>query len=166
MASCQSSSHSLCKAHLHAIFSQNAGQNCIGIERLIVHRRQFDELHSIFLERVPKIRLGSVLTPTEQGFIMPVECGAMISSNRFDGLELIIKRAQETVGEDEVQVLNGTRYDHVLTQGGCYFNPTVVGPVTNSMEIAQKERKDPIVCSSPASLMWRSLRPGCTVDAL
>ena len=121
--------------------SQNAGQNCIGIERLLVHRRQYDDLHAIFTDRVTKMRLGSVMAPTDQGYLSPVDCGAMISTQRFEGLEHIIRRAKATETEEEVQVEGGSRYEHVFNEKGCYFLPTLVGPATKDMEIAQKERE-------------------------
>ncbi|KAF9049295.1 Aldedh-domain-containing protein [Hymenopellis radicata] len=120
-----------------------------GIERLIVHRDQYDELHAIFQDRATKLRLGSVMAPTDQGYLSPVDCGAMISSHRFDGLEHMIRRARESAPEDEILVDGGTRYDHVFNEKGCYFLPTVIGPVTNEMEIAQKELFAPVALLMP-----------------
>jgi acyl-CoA reductase-like NAD-dependent aldehyde dehydrogenase len=122
--------------------SQNAGQNCIGIERVIVHSSLHDELHDILVERVMKLRLGSVLAPSPgDGFIHTVDCGSMISDDRFDGLELDIRRARE----DGAIVEGGKRYMHVYHEEGAYFSPTIVGNATREMEIANKERKLPFL---------------------
>ncbi|KAK0210283.1 meiotic sister-chromatid recombination aldehyde dehydrogenase [Desarmillaria ectypa] len=126
---------------------QNVGQNCIGIERLIVHRSQYDELFELFSQRVTKLRLGSVMAPNDQGYLSPVDCGAMISSARFDALEHLITEAEEF--GNGVHVEGGTRYKHVYNDKGSYFLPTVIGPVSSDMRIAQKELFAPIALIMP-----------------
>ena len=120
---------------LLADISQNAGQNCIGIERLIVHSLQHDTLLALLAERVRKLRLGSVLHSAD-GFISPVDCGAMISSDRFDDLERVIAEAVESGAQLEV---GGSRWTHSYLEGGAYFSPTVIGNVHQGMDIAQRE---------------------------
>ncbi|KAK0227999.1 meiotic sister-chromatid recombination aldehyde dehydrogenase [Armillaria fumosa] len=126
---------------------QNVGQNCIGIERLIVHRSQYDELFEIFSQRVTKLRLGSVMAPNDQGYLSPVDCGAMISSARFDALEHLITETEEF--GNGVHLEGGTRYKHVYNDKGSYFLPTVIGPVSSDMRIAQKELFAPIALIMP-----------------
>lgn len=117
--------------------SQNSGQNCIGIERLIVHSTQYDELLMGLSERVKKLRQGSVLH-SEDGFVAPVDCGAMISQDRFSELERIINEAVQEGAHLEV---GGGQWKHPYIEGGSYFSPTIIGDVQQGMEIAQKERK-------------------------
>jgi acyl-CoA reductase-like NAD-dependent aldehyde dehydrogenase len=124
-------------AHL-PLPSQNAGQNCIGIERLIVHSSQYDELYTVFTERVDKLRFGSVLSTSEEGFVATVDCGAMISNQRFNALEKIIADADEAGANVEV---GGRRWGSAYLPGGSYFDGTVVGDATTEMEITQTERK-------------------------
>ena len=64
---------------------QNAGQNCIGIERFIVHASQQKELVKLFADRTKKLRFGPALAEasSEGGYVAPVDCGAMISRNRL-----------------------------------------------------------------------------------
>ncbi|KIY65379.1 ALDH-like protein, partial [Cylindrobasidium torrendii FP15055 ss-10] len=128
---------------------QNSGQNCIGIERLIVHKRQYDELHQMFVERTTKLRQGAVLAPTDQGYLSTVDVGAMISPHRFGGLEHELNMARQYKGEHEVEVEGGRRYNHVFNSKGCYFEPTVVGPVTIDMPIAHKELFAPVAILMP-----------------
>lgn len=128
---CRSSSLS------HRLSSQNAGQNCIGIERLIVHSSQHDLLLALLADHVRKLRLGSVLHSAD-GYISPVDCGAMISTDRFDELERIVADAVEAGAQLEV---GGSRWTHSYLEGGAYFSPTVIGNVNQGMEIAQKERE-------------------------
>lgn len=111
------------------------GQNCIGIERLIVHVDQYDELFAIFSERVEKMRLGSVMTTSQGGFIVTSDGGAMINGDRFRGLEKLIKDAEEA----NAYVIGGAQFDNKDHLNGYYFQPTVVGPVDSSMDIANQE---------------------------
>ncbi|KAH8120042.1 meiotic sister-chromatid recombination aldehyde dehydrogenase [Phellopilus nigrolimitatus] len=119
---------------------QNSGQNCIGLERLIVHSSQHDELLEMITERTKNLRLGSALHSTD-GFIAPVDCGSMVSNDRFDELERTINEAVE----DGAQLtVGGTRWKHAYLEGGAYFGATVIGDVHQGMEIAQKELFAPI----------------------
>lgn len=118
--------------------SQNAGQNCIGIERLIVHHTQHDELYTLLTERVQKLRSGSVLARSAEGYVTTVDAGAMISSDRFSDLERIINAAEEAGAKVEV---GGKAYKHPYHESGCYFLPTVVGDADPNSEIAQRERE-------------------------
>lgn len=116
--------------------SQNAGQNCIGIERLIVHSSQYEEVYALIVERVRGLRLGSALSA--EGVGSGVDCGAMISTARFQELEDVIDDARNHGARVEH---GGTRMRHPYLEHGAYFTPTVVGDVVNDMNIAQRERK-------------------------
>ena len=130
---------SSCSKNNYLIFfsSQNAGQNCIGIERLIVHSSQYVELLDMITERVKNLRLGSALH-SSNGFISPVDCGAMISADRFAELERVINEAVEDGAE---LTFGGSQWKHAYLEDGTYFSPTVIGGIHQGMEIAQKERK-------------------------
>ncbi|KAJ7445680.1 meiotic sister-chromatid recombination aldehyde dehydrogenase [Mycena galericulata] len=124
---------------------QNVGQNCIGIERLIVHRSQHDELYDMLQKRVEMLRLGSVLAPSDAGFVNTVDSGAMISRERFESLANVIQEAHDA-GAD---VHGGQQYAHVYQDKGYYFQPTIVGPVTPDMRIAQEELFAPVATLMP-----------------
>jgi acyl-CoA reductase-like NAD-dependent aldehyde dehydrogenase len=112
------------------------GQNCIGIERLIVHADQYDDLYAIFEERVSKLRVGSVMSPQQAGFMSIVDGGAMIDKDRFEGIENLIKEAVD----ENAYVVGGSQFsNHPYHPEGYFFQPTVVGPVDKSMKIAQQE---------------------------
>lgn len=111
------------------------GQNCIGIERLIVHSSQYDDLREILDNRVSKLRLGPVMATTPEGYIQPVDCGAMIDGDRFAALEVLMRDAEE----DGAIVDGGKPYVHAYHPKGSFFRPAVVGPVTSEMEIARHE---------------------------
>ncbi|EIW85451.1 Aldedh-domain-containing protein [Coniophora puteana RWD-64-598 SS2] len=120
---------------------QNAGQNCIGIERLIVHSSQYDALYEMFCERVAKLRLGSVLAPTAEGYINTVDMGCMVTAARFQNFQDFIFEAQNEGAQIDI---GGKPADHVVTESNTYFQPTVVGDVDPKMELAQKEMFAPI----------------------
>jgi acyl-CoA reductase-like NAD-dependent aldehyde dehydrogenase len=100
-----------------------------------VHQSQYDDLRAILDERVKKLRLGSVMSTTDEGYVHTVDCGAMISDNRFAGLERMLKDAEEGGAIIE----GGSRYNKVTHPQGTYFRPAVVGPVTPDMDIANHE---------------------------
>lgn len=116
--------------------SQNAGQNCIGIERLIVHSEQYDELYETLTERAKKLRVGSVLAPSREGFINTVDCGCMLTNDRFDLLETMIFEAHEAGAQIDV---GGQKYLHPSSAGNAYFTATVLGDVDPRSRIAQTE---------------------------
>ncbi|KAN0075408.1 Aldehyde/histidinol dehydrogenase [Tylopilus felleus] len=120
---------------------QNAGQNCIGIERLIVHSEQFDELYETLTERVKKLRVGSVLAPSREGYINTVDCGSMLTSDRFDLLENFIFEAHEAGAQ---MAVGGKKYLHPSSAGNAYFAATVLGDVDPKSRIAQTELFAPI----------------------
>ncbi|KAJ7929198.1 Aldehyde/histidinol dehydrogenase [Mycena leptocephala] len=124
---------------------QNAGQNCIGIERLIVHQSQHDQLYDMLQKRVEMLRLGSVLSTTTEGFVSTVDTGAMISRDRFESLSSVIQEAHDA-GAD---VHGGAQYEHVYQDKGSYFQPTIVGPVKSDMRIAQEELFAPVATLMP-----------------
>jgi acyl-CoA reductase-like NAD-dependent aldehyde dehydrogenase len=143
------------------------GQNCIGIERLIVHADQYDDLYAIFQERVSKLRVGSVMSPQQAGFMSIVDGGAMINNNRFNGIENLIKEAVD----GNAYLIGGSEFqNHPYHPHGYFFQPTVVGPVDKSMGIAQQERKSFLqfmwIMSSIFTAGFSSICSCCCPDAL
>ena len=78
-----------------------------------------------------------MLAPSDEGFVSTVDCGAMISSQRFKDLENIISDAEQSGAEVEV---GGRRWRHPYLDRGAYFDGTVVGDATPEMAIAHTER--------------------------
>ena len=113
------------------------GQNCIGIERLIVHGDQFDELIEILEERVSRMRVGSVMATGQAGYVATVEGGSMIHGDRFAGIERLIREATEA----GAIVFGGGEYRHPMHDKGFYFQPTIVGLINGpeNLEIAREE---------------------------
>lgn len=116
--------------------SQAMGQNCVGIERFIIHTSQYDEFMSEMTDRIRKLRLGSVLAPSSEGFVSVVDGGSMINDDRFETLERLIRDAEDQGAE---LVCGGARWRHPYVENGTYFQPTLLGNVRLTMEIAQQE---------------------------
>lgn len=109
---------------------QAAGQNCIGIERVIA-AGAYDKLVEIFEPRVKALRLGP-----------DADVGAMISDASFTRLEELIA---EAVSQGARLLAGGKRYVHPDYPTGHYFQPTLLVDVTTDMRIAQNECFAPIL---------------------
>ncbi|OCT53416.1 putative aldehyde dehydrogenase-like protein C21C3 [Cladophialophora carrionii] len=117
---------------------QSAGQNCIGIERVIALPRIHDKLLAQVLPKIKLLRLGSVLdSPADS----PPDMGAMISSRSFPRLERLIASA---VAQGALLHCGGQQYHHPEYPDGTYFAPTLVSNVTPDMDIAQTELFAPV----------------------
>ena len=118
---------------------QSAGQNCIGIERVIVSAKNYDQLVNILESRLTKnpLRLGSDIDQLEG-----VDMGAMVSGNRFDQLERLVADA---VSKGARLLAGGSRYAHHTYPDGHYFQPTLLVDVTPEMDIAQNEVFGPVL---------------------
>lgn len=118
---------------------QSSGQNCIGIERVIVSEKNYDSLVNILSKRLSgsPLRLGSDIDHLED-----VDMGAMISDNRFDQLEELVK---EAVNRGARLLHGGSRYNHPNYPQGHYFEPTLLVDVTPDMAVAQSEVFGPLM---------------------
>lgn len=87
---------------------QSAGQNCIGIERVIAMSEVYDKLIDIILPRMQALRVGSALDDEEE-----VDVGAMISAASFDRLEKLI---EDAVSKGARLLYGGKRYATPLAQ--------------------------------------------------
>lgn len=118
---------------------QSAGQNCIGIERIVAMPQAYDRLCGLLKERVKNLRPGWDLDedPDKEG----VDMGAMISPASFDRLETLIN---EAVAQGATLVAGGQRYRHPKYTNGHYFAPTMLTGVTEKMRIAQEELFAPV----------------------
>lgn len=126
----------LCSIIMRGTF-QSSGQNCIGIERVIVSNQNYDEIVSILDKRVGQLRLGSDIDHLED-----VDMGAMISDNRFEELEKMVSSAVE---QGARLLHGGSRYNHPNYPQGHYFQPTLLVDVTPDMDIAQNEVFGPVL---------------------
>lgn len=116
---------------------QAAGQNCIGIERIIATPGVYDELVKRLEPRVKALRLGQDL-----------DVGAVISDASFSRLEGLVQNA---VKNGARLLAGGKRFSHPEHPNGFYFSPTLLVDVTSAMEIAHEECFGPIMVLMRAS---------------
>lgn len=115
---------------------QSAGQNCIGIERIICLHQIWPRLITILKSRIKALRVGSALDNPDE-----VDVGAMISDSRFGHLEKLVTDA---VDQGARCLIGGKRLLHPRHPKGHYFQPTLLVDVTPSMRIANEELFAPI----------------------
>jgi acyl-CoA reductase-like NAD-dependent aldehyde dehydrogenase len=117
---------------------QSAGQNCIGIERIIALPGIYDRLISHVQPLISSLRPGSILNSSAD---TPIDIGACISSANFSHLESLIRDA---VAQGARLLCGGKRYTHSSYPRGHYFTPTLLVDVTPNMRIAQTELFAPV----------------------
>ncbi|KAK6839698.1 hypothetical protein PG987_005564 [Apiospora arundinis] len=123
---------------------QAAGQNCIGIERIIAAPGVYDKLVSMLEPRVQALRLG-----------VEKDVGAMVSDVSFSRLEALV---EDAVAKGARLLAGGKRYVHPDHPSGFYFTPTLVVDVTSDMLLANEE------CFGPIMTVMRS--PSGTAEDL
>lgn len=116
---------------------QNCGQNCIGIERIIVASEIYEKVVDEMNARIGKLRQGSILVEGEG-----VDCGAMTMGNQFERLEGLV---QDAVNKGARLLRGGKRFHHPVHTHGQYFEPTLLVDVTADMEICNHEAFAPIM---------------------
>lgn len=121
---------------------QSAGQNCIGIERIICLPKTYWSLINAMVPIIKSLRPGRFSDAN-------VDVGACISDTRFAHLEALIADAVA----DGASLLKGTgmRYNHPRYPKGHYFTPSLLYDVTPSMRIAREELFAPVALIMPAS---------------
>lgn len=117
---------------------QSAGQNCIGIERVIALPSVYNRLIEYLTPKIRALQPGSVLNTDTQ---TPIDIGASISDAGFSKLETLI---EDAVNQGARLLAGGKRYNHPSYPSGHYFTPTFIADVTPSMEIAQTELFAPV----------------------
>ncbi|PQE07166.1 putative betaine aldehyde dehydrogenase protein [Rutstroemia sp. NJR-2017a BVV2] len=126
---------------------QAAGQNCIGIERIIALPAVYDKIVAALEPRIRALRVGSALDAPKDS---QVDVGAMISDASFDRLERLIESA---VKDGARLLVGGKRLHHPIHHSGHYFTPTLIVDVTPEMAIANEE------CFGPICVMMRAKNP-------
>lgn len=118
---------------------QSAGQNCIGIERIIALPSVYDLLIPKLHEKIKSIRMGSITLHATGD--KDIDMGSMISPASFDRLENLIAEAQRLGATLHI---GGSRYEHSNHPCGHYFSPTLLSGVTANVPLAQQELFAPV----------------------
>jgi len=105
-----------------------AGQNCIGVQRIYVHRRVYEEFRDRFVERTAAYRIGDKLDET-------TDMGPMITETEAARVERWIDDARE---KGATVLAGGSR-------GGALVEPTVLEDVPNNATLHFEEVFGPTV---------------------
>ena len=116
---------------VRACFS-SAGQMCVAIERLILHRDIAEAFLDRFIPAVRALRLGPNLT-------FDADIGTLVSA---DQLEVVTRHVQDATAKGAT-VLTGGR--HRPDVGPWFYEPTVLDGVTPDMEVCREETFGPVV---------------------
>jgi acyl-CoA reductase-like NAD-dependent aldehyde dehydrogenase len=111
----------------------NAGQNCCGVERVVVYESKYDELVSKVEPLVSALRQNHPLSDD-------VDVGAMVMPAQLD----IIQELVDDAVEKGARLLVGGRRNEAL-EPGLFFEPTLLVDVTPDMKIAQEEVFGPVM---------------------
>jgi acyl-CoA reductase-like NAD-dependent aldehyde dehydrogenase len=110
----------------------NAGQNCISVQRVILHRPIYNETMEKLLDRINAIKVGDPRDPE-------VEVGPMIDEGAAaDAFDVV----QEAVEQGAEIMLGGTCE-------GTMFQPTVLANTKPDMRVNREEIFAPVITVTP-----------------
>lgn len=110
----------------------NAGQTCVGPERIIVADEIYDEFVDVLLEKVRQMRLGS-------GLSYDFDMGSLLSQEQLDS----VSRHVEDAVSHGARVLVGGKPRPDL--GPFFYEPTVLADVRPGMLACTEETFGPVV---------------------
>jgi succinate-semialdehyde dehydrogenase/glutarate-semialdehyde dehydrogenase len=116
---------------VRACFS-SAGQLCISIERLFVHRAVADAFLERFAERTRALRLGG-------GLAYGGDMGSLVSQRQLD---TATRHVEEAVKAGATVLAGGRARPDV---GPLFFEPTILDGVTDQMAVCAEETFGPVV---------------------
>jgi len=109
---------------------RNAGQTCVCANRIYVQDSVYDEFAQKFVAAVRDLKVGD---GAEEG----TDIGPLIRPDALEKVEAHIKNALDNGAE---LLLGGERHE----RGGSFFEPTVIGNVTQAMDVACEETFGPV----------------------
>ncbi|KAL8707998.1 MAG: hypothetical protein Q9220_007078 [cf. Caloplaca sp. 1 TL-2023] len=119
----------------------SAGQNCIGIERIIATPLTYTRLVPLLHKAILALRLGSATSSSSND----IDIGPLISPARFPHLQHLISLA---VSSGATLHCGGTP---PTGERGHYFPPTFLSAIIPTMAIAREELFAPIALLIPAT---------------
>jgi len=123
-----------CQLVMRGVF-QNAGQNCIGVERVFVQ----DSIHQKFTDRiVPEVKALRQRINVDG---WEVDVGAMTMGE--PALKHIQRLVDDAVAKGAKLLCGGSRNTDVTH--GAFYRPTVLDNVTSDMLVAQEEVFGPVM---------------------
>lgn len=118
---------------------QNCGQNCCGVERLLVYESIYDHFVSTLKAKIQALRQGNPSTGTDAA----VDCGAMVMARQIDIIQALI---DDAVASGATLHCGGHKPKATTQEQGQFYPPTLLTDVTPTMRIAQEEVFGPVMC--------------------
>ncbi|QPH38783.1 aldehyde dehydrogenase family protein [Pedobacter endophyticus] len=109
----------------------NNGQSCCSVERIYVHKQQYDAYLSAFVKEVQSWKVGS---PTDSDTYL----GAL---TRKEQIGVLQNQVSDALAKG-AKLLHGGK---PIANKGYFFEPTVLSEVTNDMLVMQEESFGPII---------------------
>lgn len=121
---------------------QNCGQNCVGVERVFVYEKIYDEFLGLVLPKVENMRQGIPTTCDSGISSTDVDCGSMVTSAQ---ITLIQELIDDAVTQGAKVLCGGSPVSFDKSKGGQFYPPTIVVNVTPAMRIFQEEVFGPVM---------------------
>ena len=115
---------------------QNSGQNCAGLERMIVQDGIYEKLVGDMVKYVEKLRVGP---PLEK----EVDMGAMTMNSQISKVQELV---DDAVKKGARLLVGGKQYIDAEYKHGQFYSPTLLVDVNPEMRIAQEEVFGPVMC--------------------
>ncbi len=114
----------------------NAGQSCIAINRLYVHRSVYDEFLPLLLDKVAALRVG-------HGAADGTTVGPLID---FPSLDKVERHVADAVKRGATVMAGGQRWTPDSPElTGAFFEPTVLTGVDDTMLVTSEETFGPVL---------------------
>jgi acyl-CoA reductase-like NAD-dependent aldehyde dehydrogenase len=122
---------------------QNAGQNCVGVERVLVYESIHDDFIAAIRDKVQNLRQGCPVALSSKKSsnmeITDTDCGAMVTGEQCALIQSLI---DDAVQKGATIVVGGKRGG---SGSGFFFQPTILTGVTTSMRIFREEVFGPVM---------------------
>lgn len=112
---------------------RNAGQTCVCANRIIVHESIIEEFSKKIAKETAKLKVGN-------GLHEGTSVGPVINKGAY---EKIVSQIDDAV-EKGASILTGGSYDVNNDKGYYFINPTILGNVSNEMNIMHEETFGPV----------------------
>lgn len=113
---------------------QNCGQNCCGVERLFVYESIAQDFIKAMEDKVRSLRQGCPLGMSD------VDCGAMVMDQQCTLIQALVDDAAAKGAKVHCGGKRNT------SNGGQFYEPTLLSGVTTEMRIWREEVFGPIMC--------------------
>lgn len=117
---------------------RNSGQTCVSPNRFLVHEQCYEVFMAKLVAAVGRLKVGAPLDESS-------DVGPLVNPAAIAKVERHVSNA--LAGGAKV-LLGGNR---LLSQGANYFEPTVIGGLTEAMDIFQEETFGPVIAVMPFS---------------